>query len=296
MPQPDLRTSEDRTLIDSLTGYLQTKNPEVGIAGFVCSFFAPPLGLILSIIGLRTAARRGMAKSLSVAGTVIGAVGTTAAVALVVLFYVGSAPSPLHKWVDTPRSSATARSPAQALAAAASGPVARPCSTPSASTATQAATQNGPTSAAQLVQPAQAEVVAVMARTVEVATPTEHFVPVPGAKLTVADGFGGSLTAVVGQRFPTAGAYGQLVFLWHNDRFLGWDSAYESVKILGLHSPAAGEVEVAYAHYAANDPACSPSLSPVRVIYRWTGRRLIANARPPYPSSPARPLEVKLLP
>jgi LppP/LprE lipoprotein len=55
------------------------------------------------------------------------------------------------------------------------------------------------------------------------------------------------------------------VFFWDNDRFLGWDSAYESIEIQSLYSPAEGTIAVEHTHYASTDPMCCPSLPPVVV-------------------------------
>lgn len=57
-----------------------------------------------------------------------------------------------------------------------------------------------------------------------------HFGAFSG-RAVVSDGHGGSLTAVVGLRRPSADAKGQLVFFFHNRRFLGWDSNRESIQI-----------------------------------------------------------------
>jgi hypothetical protein len=110
----------------------------------------------------------------------------------------------------------------------------------------------GFTVSAQLVHPSAVEIALTMAHTIEVGDPTEHFVCVSDAKstaLTTSDRFGGSLTAAIGQRFPTADGYGQLIFFWHNDHFLGSDSVFESVSILKLRSPTTGEFVATYAHY-----------------------------------------------
>jgi hypothetical protein len=139
-----------------------------------------------------------------------------------------------------------------------------------------------------------------MARTVETGDEREHFVPEPGTAAdvatTIADGFGGSLTAAIGQRFPTADGHGQLVFFWHNDHFLGWNSVYESMSILSLRSAAAGEFTVSYAHYAAADPACCPSLPPLSITYRFTGTKLVASGTPPNLPAPGTFPQVRLLP
>jgi membrane-bound ClpP family serine protease len=71
-----------------------TRNPGIGIAGFVCSLvglFIPGLGLIgliLSIVGYRQAKRYGMAKGLSITGIVLGAI--TIFIFLAILAAIGA--------------------------------------------------------------------------------------------------------------------------------------------------------------------------------------------------------------
>jgi len=130
--------------------------------------------------------------------------------------------------------------------------------------------------------PSPAAISDVMTRTVEVGNATEHFTP--AAPLAVSDGQGGVLTAIVGTRFPTADGYGQLVFFWHDQSFLGWDSSTESFAISRLTSPSPGVFAVTYVHYATTDPLCCPSLSPVTVTYTWNGTALQAGGTPPSPT------------
>jgi hypothetical protein len=126
-----------------------------------------------------------------------------------------------------------------------------------------------------------------MAGTREVAAPTEHFVP-DRRPVSIADGYGGTLTAAVGQRYPTVDAHGQLVFFWHGTRFLGLDSVRVSDTIIGLRRGSTGTFRVTYAHYAPEDAECCASLRPVTVAYRWTGSRLAASGTPPVRGRPIR--------
>ena len=120
-----------------------------------------------------------------------------------------------------------------------------------------------------------------MSRTVEVGQRSEHFTAL-GRPLTVSDGHGGWLTAVVGGRYPSADGYGQLVFFWHNTRFIGWDARYESMSVLLLlRSPQPGAIRVKFPRYAVDDAACCPSLKPIWIKFTWTGQSLISNARAP---------------
>ena len=47
----------------------------LAIAGFTCSFLAPLVGLILSIIGLKQSSRLQHGKDLSIAGIIISSIG-----------------------------------------------------------------------------------------------------------------------------------------------------------------------------------------------------------------------------
>jgi hypothetical protein len=141
-----------------------------------------------------------------------------------------------------------------------------------------------------LSRPSVVEIGREMSRTVEVTYPHTHFKAFL-KPLTISDGQGGSLTAVVGVRYPTADAYGQLIFFWHNTRFLGWDARWES-DYVAVTSPRAGTFIATYPHYKETDPMSSPSLPNVRVVYRWNGKRLIAQGSPPLNGTPVM---VKLL-
>jgi hypothetical protein len=132
----------------------------------------------------------------------------------------------------------------------------------------------------------------VMAQTVELANATEHFVNDGGPK-TVPDGHGGTLTAAIGQRYPTADGHGQLIFFWHGTHFLGWDAPQESTSITHLAPAGAGAFRVSYLRYAPNDAECCPSLPPVTLDYHWTGQAFTASGTPPQHGQPVR---VRLLP
>jgi len=142
--------------------------------------------------------------------------------------------------------------------------------------------------------PSRTQIEAVMRRTVEVRDHSEHFATLGRlVAVTVGDGRGGTLTAVLGTRSPTADGYGQLVFFWHNGRFIGWDSPHESIALVGIEPAGTRAVRVKYAHYSNKDPFCCPSLAPVAVTYRWNGSRLTASGPPP--RSPSLQVAVRRL-
>jgi LppP/LprE lipoprotein len=118
-----------------------------------------------------------------------------------------------------------------------------------------------------------------MRRTVEVGPgPTVDF-RLFGRRVSVPDGHGGTLTAIVGVRNPTADAFGQLIFFFHGRRFLGWDSSRETTAV--RVRARGGAFAASYAHYRRADPLCCPSLPDVHVRYRWNGRRIVASRRAP---------------
>jgi hypothetical protein len=103
-----------------------------------------------------------------------------------------------------------------------------------------------------------------------------------GKTLTIKDGRGtGTLTAVIGTRYPTADAKGQIVFFWHNRVFNSQSSNYETNAVNTLTSRAAGSYDITYARYRNSDPMCCPSLKPLKVSYGWSGHLLISNGAPP---------------
>jgi hypothetical protein len=138
--------------------------------------------------------------------------------------------------------------------------------------------------------PDQATVQSTMTRTVEAATPTEHFAP-SGTPVTATDRNGGTLTAMVGTRTPAADGHGQLVFFWQGNRFIGWDAETEAMSITKI-TGGTGYFTVTYEHYAAQDPACCASLPPVNVTYVWQDDGFVPSGgtRPTY----GNPIRVKL--
>jgi LppP/LprE lipoprotein len=119
-----------------------------------------------------------------------------------------------------------------------------------------------------------------MHRTREVHDARTHFTR-RGRRVSVPDGDGGSITAVVGGRAPTADGYGQLVFFFHGRVFLGWDTIRESIAIAPIHRGRGSRIVVPYVHYAPDDALCCPTRGRRVVIYRWTGRRIAPDGRPP---------------
>lgn len=141
-------------------------------------------------------------------------------------------------------------------------------------------------------EPSANQIAAVMWRTVLVRERFEHFYPA-GQLATVSDGSGGEFIAEVGTVLPSTDGDGQLVFFWHNRRFVGWDSPLDNMDVLDIHALHDGTFRVTYANYASNDPACCPSLIPISVVYRWNGHRFVAEG--PLPSVRPIPNLVRLI-
>jgi hypothetical protein len=148
-----------------------------------------------------------------------------------------------------------------------------------------------------LVAPASADTSAAtirrwMTRTIEVGShPEVHFKQL-GHRASAPDGSGGTLTAVIGVRHITADGKGQLVFFFHDNRFLGWDANVEISAIRGVKAAGTGRFDVTYVRYASSDPLCCPSLSPRTVGYRWNGSRMQALGT--RPRDPGGQLHVRL--
>jgi LppP/LprE lipoprotein len=146
----------------------------------------------------------------------------------------------------------------------------------------------------QDIAPSMAQIRERLLHTREIGTKGEYFRPLD-KPLTIKDGRGtGTLTAVVGGRYPTADGLGQIVFFWHNATFTGLSSTYETVAVVGKpRSPAPGTFIIKYARYKRTDPACCPSLKPRTVTYGWSGHILISNGVPPKGTGKAPRVEYK---
>ncbi|MEV5708651.1 LppP/LprE family lipoprotein [Actinoallomurus sp. NPDC052274] len=153
-------------------------------------------------------------------------------------------------------------------------------------------TPTGATAAPAVGVPDRTAVERVLTRTVEAADPSTHFVR-DRTPVTTSDRHGGTLTAVVGRRYPTADGKGQLVFFWHGTRFLGWDAVTEADAVRDL-TGGPGYFRITYPHYAERDPECCPSLPPAAVTYTWQdgGHLVPSGTRPQHGAA----IRVKLLP
>jgi len=142
---------------------------------------------------------------------------------------------------------------------------------PQATTSTPAAPPGTTVTQTTTAPPTGQQIAAQIASTHETIAPGEGFVG--GSPVTVSDGNGGYLTAVPAGRSPSADGHGWLVFLWHNQGFLGWDTNRESWNVT-VRADGMNAIEATYPDYSPGDPACCPSLPPVTITYSWNGTGL----------------------
>lgn len=126
--------------------------------------------------------------------------------------------------------------------------------------------------------PTPQQIAAQIATTHETKDSSEGFVG--STPVTVGDGSGGFLTAVPALRNPSADGHGDLVFFWHNQSFLGWDTNEETWNV-AVRAKGTDAIEATYADYAPGDPACCPSLPPVTITYSWNGTGLAQSRKLP---------------
>lgn len=123
---------------------------------------------------------------------------------------------------------------------------------------------------AEPTAPATTKVAAVMGHVHEIQNPSEHFVPT--GNLVLSSGPEGAMySAIVGTRFPTADGYGQLVFFFAGNRYVGVNSTAEATAITQVYAYSDGRFAVTYANYTPKDPTDDPTLKPVTIVYTWTG-------------------------
>jgi hypothetical protein len=128
--------------------------------------------------------------------------------------------------------------------------------------------------------PSPSAVHAVMASTSEIQDTGEDFSETSKPILT-SDGQGGTLSAVIGTRNPTADGLGQILFFFRNNTWVGLNSHAEATQIKSVVPDGAGAFRVTYVDYAPNDPMYAPNLPPVTVVYRWENGRMVPSRQLP---------------
>src|SRR4051794_8387158 len=134
-----------------------------------------------------------------------------------------------------PRSTTTTTTTSSRSGSPTSTTTTAPPTTDTTSTISVVAETNQPPTAKQIA--------AQVATTHEVDFPDEGFT----AELptTVGDGGAGFLTAVPALRSPSADGHGWLVFFWHNQTFLGWDTDQETWNV-GVEAATPRSIQATY--------------------------------------------------
>jgi serine/threonine protein kinase len=118
-----------------------------------------------------------------------------------------------------------------------------------------------------------------MAQTVEKKDKSEFFVAMSD-EFMASDGQGGTITAIIGvvAAPPKAALCGtpELVFLFHDQDFEGWDSAQESTAVLGIQ-PGVADFQISFYRFTGY---CT-QLPSAKVVYRWNGRVFVHSVEPP---------------
>ena len=100
--------------------------------------------------------------------------------------------------------------------------------------------------------------------------------PAHGARSRAADG--STITAFGAVLADSGDGTGQIVLLFRGGRFLGWASAFDTVRL--AVSSSGRRILVTYGVFRGNDPFCCPS-SRRTVAYRWARGRIVADGTPP---------------
>ena len=127
--------------------------------------------------------------------------------------------------------------------------------------------------------PSAEEIKRELSKTVEARNARHHF-KAEGPTVSTSDGSGGQLTAIAAVRESSSDDSGELVFFWHGETLLGWDSLYESNRLI-LKVAGPGKFAVTY----ASDDA-KHGHEPVVITYTWNGSRLVPDASPPPSKDP----------
>jgi len=117
---------------------------------------------------------------------------------------------------------------------------------------------------------------ALLAATHEVDYPDEHF-SVIGTPVEGADGHGGTVSAAMGERDPSADGKGMIVAFWHNATFVGFAQDFEVLALNSVRSAGPSRFTVLYVNYRDSDPLCCPTGKPplLPIDYRWDGKHFV---------------------
>ena len=104
-----------------------------------------------------------------------------------------------------------------------------------------------------------------------------HFA-LAGPRRAVRAADGSTITAFGAVLADSGDGTGQIVLLFRGRRFLGWASAFDTVRL--VVSTSGRRIFVTYGVFRGNDPFCCPS-SRRTVAYRWVRGRIVADGTPP---------------
>lgn len=146
--------------------------------------------------------------------------------------------------------------------------------------------------------PSLTEIKRVMASATEsnASGPTgEHFT-LMGKPISITDAAGDTVTAAIGARSPSADGYGQVVFFFHNHKFIGLDSNMEKTQIQSVKADSNQRFgfDITYANYASTDPLFNPSQPPVTVPFVWSGLTVNPVGKAAIPQGAMNHLHVKV--
>jgi hypothetical protein len=112
----------------------------------------------------------------------------------------------------------------------------------------------------------------------EADVPGETYHPLWNTLRTVPGASPHVITALTAVRWPTADGYGQVVFFFDGNRFVGLNSPFEANAILQISRAGIGRVRITYADYTPEDVLDDPTLKPVRMTYAITPSRVVPAA------------------
>lgn len=130
----------------------------------------------------------------------------------------------------------------------------------------------------------------VMDHVREVKNPSETFKPT-GLPVALKLKSGQVLSAVIGTRSPTADGYGQLVFFFLGEKFVGLSDTVEATAIRSLVADARQGFRIGYASYAAGAPTYAPRPKPLWITYHWKAGRIVPSR--PIPKGVANGIRVR---
>ncbi|PSR22759.1 MAG: hypothetical protein C7B45_05340 [Sulfobacillus acidophilus] len=117
-----------------------------------------------------------------------------------------------------------------------------------------------------------------VARFREAGVAHETYHPLWNTLLTLPGSGNQVITALTAVRWPTADGYGQVVFFFDGNRFVGLNSPFEASAILRVARAGESRVRITYANYTPDDALDDPTLKPVTITYTVRATGVISSA------------------